>query len=574
MVTGTNTFVRSESMTVKELLKQAVETSGDSIFLRFKEHGSWHTITYRDFLERVWHISEMLASLGVKPGDHVALYRENSPEWPEVYFGIVGLGAIAVPLDAKLQEQEISHILRDSESKILFAGIHNYNIVREAEDHLPALKTIILFDGHDVVPVKESKKRYEDYLTFLKAQTQKAMSAERAYDKHDPTPTDLASLIYTSGTTGRPKGAMLSHLNFTSNVASILQSIGVNETDNFMLILPLHHAFAFTTNLLLPLGAKAEISLVENLRTIRENMADAHPTVLIAVPLLLEKMYLKIQAGLKKKWSARILMSMGLSKIVGKKITARLGGKLRIVVSGAAPIDPDILRGWAKLGITVIEGYGLTETSPVNTFNPVAKPKPGTIGLPIPGVDIKIIEPNAEGIGEIAVKGPNVMVGYYKNPKATEEIMDGEWLLTGDLGVTDEEGYITISGRKKSLIINREGKNIYPEEVENQLCKSAYILEALTLGYRPPEEKAGERVGAIIVPNQEAIGEYAARHKKKMRDADIEALIQKEVKQQCEELSAYKRPRRIQIQYEEFEKTATQKIKRYLYAIDTARIKN
>ena len=561
-------------MTVKELLKQAVETSGDSVLLRFKEHGCWHTRTYREFQERVWHVAEMLASLGVTPGDHVALYRENSPEWPEVYFGIIGLGATAVPLDAKLHEQEISHILLDSESNILFASIQNYSIVREAEDHLPALKTIILFDGHDVIPVKESKKRYEDYLTFFKAQTQTAMSADRAYDRHDPEPTDLASLIYTSGTTGRPKGAMLSHSNFTANVDSILHSIGVNNNDNFMLILPLHHAFAFTTNLLLPIGAKAEISLIENLRTIRENMADAHPTVLIAVPLLLEKMYLKIQAGLKKKWSARILMAIGLSKVVGKKISARLGGMLRIVVSGAAPIDPNILLGWAKLGIPIIEGYGLTETSPVNTFNPLGHTKPGTIGLPIPGVEIKIINPNTEGIGEIAVKGPNVMVGYYKNPKATEEIMDGEWLLTGDLGLKDKDEYITISGRKKSLIVNREGKNIYPEEVESQLCKSPYILEALTLGYRPPEQKAGERVGTILVPNQETIGEYATRHRKKMRDADIEELMHKEVRRLCEELSAYKRPRRIQIQYEEFEKTATQKIKRYLYAIDTARIKS
>ncbi|NCC50129.1 MAG: long-chain fatty acid--CoA ligase [Spartobacteria bacterium] len=559
-------------MTLKDMLKQAVDARGDAVFLRFKDRGYWHTISYNEFLVRVWHVAEMLHALGIKPGDHVALYHENSPVWPEVYFGIVGIGATAVPMDAKLREQEISHILRDAECKALFAGTRNYRVIRDVEEFLPDLRTIILFEGHDVVPVKDSKKQYEDYMTLFKAQTARAESVERAYDLYDPSADELASIIYTSGTTGRPKGAMLRHSNFASNVTSLLQAIDISESDNFMLILPLHHAFAFTANLLVPIGARAEISFVENLKTIRENMAEAHPTVLIGVPLLLEKMYLKIQAGLKKKISARLMMAMGLSKVVGRKLIARLGGQLRVVVSGAAPIDPDVLRGWQKLGISVIEGYGLTETAPVSTLNPLQRSKPGSIGLPIPGVDVQIRNADGEGVGEIAIRGPNVMAGYYKNPAATEEIMDGDWLMTGDLGYKDEEGYLFINGRKKSLIVNREGKNIYPEEVEHQLCKSRYILEALALGYRPPEEKAGERVGVIIVPNQEAIDDYATHHKKKMSDEDIEQLIQQEVKQQCRELADYKRPRRVQVQYEEFEKTSTQKIKRYLYAIDTARL--
>jgi long-chain acyl-CoA synthetase len=522
-------------------------------------------------ITRVWHTAEMLNALGVRKGDHVALYLENRPEWPEIYFGISALGAVAVPLDAKLREQEVAHILHDSGAKALFAGARNYPVIRDIEGKLPVLKAVVLIDGHTVLPVRDGKLRYEAYVDFYRSMADRAMSAARAYDQSAPEEEDVASLIYTSGTTGRPKGAMLSHRNFTANVASCLEAIGVNEQDNFMLVLPLHHAFAFTTNLLVPVGAGAEISFVESLKTIRENMEEARPTVLIGVPLLLEKMYSRIQEGLRKKPVARLMLAVGLSRLVGKKLVQRLGGKLRIVVSGAAPIDPRVLEGWGRLGVMIREGYGLTETAPVDTLNPPDRNKPGTIGVAVPGVDIRILEPNEEGVGEIVVQGPNVMQGYYKNEAATREIFREGWLLTGDLGRMDEEGFVTICGRKKSLIVNREGKNIYPEEVEYQVGMSPYILEVLVLGYRAAGEKAGERVGLIAVPDQEALDQYATQHKKELSDRAVEHLIQSEVKKRCRHLADYKRPRCIQVQFEEFEKTSTQKIKRYLYAIDTTR---
>jgi len=555
-------------VTLKEMLAQSVERRGDSVAIRFKEQNQWHTISYRELLARVQRVSEMLSRLGVKKGDRVALYSENVPEWPEVYFGIVGMGATAVPVDAKLQEQEVSHILRDSGASVVVSNSRNYPLLTEIESHLHDLKHAILLHGQDVLPVQNSRKiKYWDYVALMDESVSAAGSADRAYDKEAPLDDDVASFIYTSGTTGRQKGTMLTHRNFTANVESCQKAIDIFPEDNFMLVLPLHHAFAFTGNLMLPLAVGSEISLVENLKTVSENMREVSPTVLIGVPLLLEKMYNRIWAGLKANKLGYAMFKMGIRKPVVKKLAAKLGGKLRLVVTGGAPCDPDVLIGFEQLGIKVLEGYGLTETAPVLTLNPFAKPKPGSVGMALPGVEIIIMDPDAGGNGEIAARGPNLMKGYYNNPEATEAVFRDGWFLTGDLGFIDAEGYITITGRKKSLIVNREGKNIHPEEVEYQVSKSSLIREVLALGYRDPDVKVGEQVGVIVVPNQEELDAYQAKHRKSLNDREIAELIRSEVKKQAAEIADYKRPRRIQIRWEEFDKTSTGKVKRYLYAM-------
>jgi len=555
-------------MTIKEMLTRAVDERGDEPFIQYKEAGTWTSLSFQEVERQARVVAEICHVNGAMPGDHIALLRENSPEWPAIYFGITGCGLTAVPIDAKLQEQEVAHILRDSGASIVFTSARSYPIIRDIEDYLPRLKHVILIDEHDALPEGPGRVNYSDY---KKACTQAEAAADdddSFYRTHDPEEGDIASLIYTSGTTGRQKAAMLSHVNFTANVYSALDIIDVHYSDNFLLVLPLHHAFAFTTNLLVPLGAMCRISLVESLRTIRENMYEIEPTVLIAVPLLLEKMYNRIQDNVRKSKVARLLMWIGLSHIIGRKLRKRLGGKLKLIVSGGAPCDPDILRGWSKLGIDVIEGYGLTETAPVLTLNPPSDIRIGTVGKPMTDIKISILDPNDQGVGEIAVKGPNVMQGYYNNPEATREVFRDDWLLTGDLGFLDPDGYLIISGRKKNLIVNRSGKNIYPEEVEYQINKSPFILECLAVGYRDPDETVGERVGLIVVPNQETIDEYAAKEHRTLSDQDVEDLIRAEVKRVSREIAEYKRPRRIQIRIEEFEKTSTAKIKRYLYSME------
>ena len=336
------------------------------------------------------------------------------------------------------------------------------------------------------------------------------------------------------------------------------------QNDN-LLVLPLHHAFAFTGNMLLPLSVGATISFVQNLRTVGDNMRELRPTFFMAVPLLLEKMYNKMQDGLKTNKTATLMMKVGLGFIVRKGIAKKLGGRMKVVITGAAPCDPEIIVGFRKLGIHVLEGYGLTEASPVLTANLPEKTKPGTVGVPFTGVDIKIKNPNENGVGEVVARGANIMKGYFNLPEATEEVRDGEWLLTGDLGVVDEDGYLTITGRKKSLIVNREGKNIYPEEVELAINQSPYILECLVLGYQEKDQQVGGRVGVVVVPDLERLG--AERPELALKDEALENLVKEEVKRQVSALSDYKRPRQIRIRYEEFQKTSTQKVKRYLYKL-------
>ncbi len=555
-------------MTLKELLARSVEQHGDAVALRYKRQERWHTVTYKELLEKARRVAEILARFGVKPGDRVAIFRENAPEWPEIYFGIAGMAATAVPVDAKLREQEVAHVLRDSGARLLFSDARHYPLLRDIDPHIPDMQTVVLTNGHEILPIHSRRIKYFDYDQLIQNVSEQAAGERRAYDRRHPKDDDVASFIYTSGTTGRQKGTMLTHRNFTANVESCEQAIRVRADDNFLLVLPLHHSFAFTTNLLLPLSVGAEISFVEHLKTVGENMREVFPSVLIGVPLLLEKMYNRIWNGLKDNKAGYALFKIGLRKPVIRRIAQKLGGRLRLIVTGGAPCDPDLLNRFSQLGFTILEGYGLTETAPVLTFNPEAKPKAGSVGKPIPNVEMTILDPDAEGNGEIAAKGPNIMKGYYNNPEATSAVFKDGWFLTGDLGIIDSEGYVMITGRKKSLIVNREGKNIHPEEVEHQVCKSPYIREAIALGYREADERVGEHVGVIVVPNQEAIDELAKREKKLITENDISALIRKEVKEHCSKIAEYKRPHRIQVRWEELDKTSTGKVKRYLYAMD------
>jgi long-chain acyl-CoA synthetase len=556
-------------MTIKDILNIAATESPDAVALKYKRDRKWQTLDFKSLRERAWHVSEMLNTLGVSAGDRVALIRENSPEWYELYYGIVSIGAIAVPVDAGLREQEVSHILHDCGVSALFCSLKRLGLISEVGGSTYELKTVVVLDATNEDLPDHLTIGYHAYDVMWAEVSERALSGKRAFDQISPHVQSPASFMYTSGTTGRQKGAVLTHRNFISNVTGIAEAIEVRKTDNFLLILPLHHSFAFTTMLLLPVYAQCQVSMVENLKTIAVNMAETSPTVLLAVPLLLEKMLARILSGVKKKPAGRLMIHAGLTKVVGKKIHAGLGGALRLIVSGGAPISPSTLKSWNQLGFAIVEGYGITETAPVLTFNPPYAPRVGTVGKPIAGVEVKIANANPEGVGEIIARGENVMQGYYKNPEETEKVLKDGWYYTGDLGFIDEKGYLVISGRKKSLIVNREGKNIYPEEIERQVLKSEFVLECLALGYREPGEEVGERVGILLVPNQEVFDGMEGDGGKHLTEAQIEEHVRSDVRRLLTELSDYKRPRRLQIRFAQFEKTTTQKIKRYLYAIDT-----
>lgn len=552
--------------TLRTLLLDAAAKSPDRTFVRWKSNKTWHSWTYHEVYKRTRIVSEVAHKLGAKHGTAVALMMENRPEWIITYLGLSSIGCRVVPIDARLQEGEVSYILRDAEVHAVFASGRIWPTLNAIMASLPDLRHIVLLDGAVAGETKEGRVRIHDFTQINDECQEKAMQPDAFFDRSVPVESDVTSIIYTSGTTGRPKGAMLTHGNFTSQLEDgALQFFKVYEEDNFLLVLPLHHAFAFTANFIVPLCCRCEISIVENLRTVAENMKEVSPTILLAVPLLAEKMLNGVMAKLKKNRIAMLMLKFGLGKIIGKKVRQGLGGRLRLIICGGAASDPEMLKAYRRLGISSFEGYGLTETAPICALNPENAVKVGTVGKALPNCEIRIYDPNEEGIGEIQVKGPVVMKGYFRNEAATAACMDGEWFMTGDMGRKDKDGYVTITGRKKCLIVNREGKNIYPEEVELAINNSPWILESLVVGYTEEGDSA-ERVGAIIVPNLD----YFAAHRdgaQARSDEEIIAKCREEVQKMVNELSTYKRPRKLSFRMEPFEKTTTLKIKRFLYSM-------
>ena len=553
--------------TIRTVLLDAAEQRRDGVAFRWKSGGEWRTKTFGDYNDDARAVAEVVAGLGGKRGARVALMMENRYEWAAVYFGLSCAGFEVVPIDAKLQEREVSYIMHNSEAFAVFVTGKVFPMFSEIIGDLPNLKHVIAVDGAVKEAYRGGGVMNHDYGKLIEAAREEAMKPDSFFERNVPTESDIASVIYTSGTTGRPKGAMLTHGNFTAQLDGALQYFTVYKTDNFLLVLPLHHVFAFMANLLVPLCSMCEITMVENLRTIAENARETSPTILLAVPLLADKMLAAIMVKLRKNPLGMALMRVGLGRVVGKKVIAGLGGKLRILICGGATSDVRTLKAFSKFGVTTIEGYGLTETAPVAALSPEKHIKLGTVGKSLPNCELRIDEPNKEGIGELQVRGPIVMRGYFRNEAATKEVFDGDWFRTGDLAKIDSEGYVTITGRKKSLIVNREGKNIYPEEVEGVINGSPYILESIVVGAKTAGE-VGEKVGAIVVPNMERIEEDFINKGQNMSDEKVVELCKKEVVRVCKEIADYKHPRRVLVRFEALEKTTTHKVKRYLYSMD------
>jgi long-chain acyl-CoA synthetase len=355
---------------------------------------------------------------------------------------------------------------------------------------------------------------------------------------------------------------MLTHTNFCSDAIGSFEVLGdeITPKDNFLLVLPLFHSFSFTANFVIPLAKGCCMSFVESLRTVSDDIKLLRPSVLMTVPLLAEKLFVKVDEKVKHNQFAHLLLKLGLGRLVGRKVRKELGGRLRFLFVGGAPCPLHVLQGFRRLGVPIVEGYGLTECSPVVSVTNMHESRIGTIGKKLPNIEVRLAEINEQGVGELQIRGPIVMKGYYKNLEATREAFDGEWLRTGDLASIDADGYLSIRGRKKALIVNREGKNIYPEEVENAIARDPFIADVIVIGYTVGGIP-GERVGAILVPNLDALAAAGGEPPWEK----IESLIRARVRVQCECLAEYKHPRKLVIQREPLERTAVQKIRRVAY---------
>lgn len=509
--------------------------------------------TYIQLKDQVIKLKNYLTGMGLKKGDKFAVFGENRPEWAVSYLAVVRAGLVCVPVDRLSSDAEIIHILRQSEVKGVFCS-ENY------------------IDKIEVVKPKLSNLRY-----VIPMNTIKKLKAIKDISVGEIDPDKLAVLIFTSGTTGTSKAVMLSHNNIVSNLESIDKLIVVNEKDTFVSIIPMHHTFEGTAGFLLPLYKSAAVYYPASLKPkdILATMKEAKVSCLIAVPLLFEKflgaVHRKVAAAsIPTKLMFNALSGIGsvfkfLRKPLFGKVRREMGlGNIRIACAGGAALTEKVARGLELIAIPILQGYGLTETSPVVSVSPLEKPNVASVGIPIPGVEVKIDKPGDDDIGEILVRGPNVMLGYYKNKEASDEVLKDGWFHTGDLGHLDDDGYLYITGRIKSIIVTQTGKNIYPEELEEKLLKSQWISDVLVVPRIDTDTKK-EFICALIFPNYELLEQYSISKGITLSEEDVKSIFKDEVRKVNELLPAYKKIIQFEIREEEFPKTTTHKIKRRLF---------
>ena len=553
-------------MTIRGLLEKSVERVPGRVALRWSENKAWQSKTWADFLKGVREVAEGYGSkFALKPREeNAAVIMTNGPVWMEAYLAQVGTGVSVVPVDPKLHDEEVAYILKDAQVKVVTTDTAHLKMFMKIAKSLPDLKAVVVVDG----PVHEGQK-IDDRVDVVEYGRLRVAGGGAWYDAHRAEEGDIASIIYTSGTTGKPKGAMLSHGNFIACAEGALAVFGapLTEKDSFFIVLPLFHAFSFLANFVVPLFTGSSMIFNQSLRTVGQDIHDMKPSVMMAVPLLAEKLHDKIEDALKKSKVAQFLIKIGLRGPVMHMVKLRLGGKLRFIITGGAPCPRHVMDSFNRIHVRFLEGYGLTECSPVVSVCPPEVKKIGTIGLPIKGIEVRLADRNENGVGELQVKGPIVMQGYFHNPDASAEAFEddgkgGLWLRTGDLASMDEEGLITIRGRKKALIVNREGKNIYPEEVEIMIAKEPAVQDVVVIGYTQGGDP-GEKVGAVIYPNENWFKEQNGG---KLPDwSEVEKVAIKRAQEKCAELADYKRVRKVVCSREPLVRTSIGKVKRVAY---------
>lgn len=550
---------------VQEMVLQSADRYSLKLALEDLNNTPIQKVTYRQLLDFVLHFGASLKELGLKEGAHIALISENRVQWSISYLTCMCFNFVVVPIDKNLTSNEILNIIHESDSEAIIFSESFSNIMSEGHIALKRLKHFICMD----------KSKVEKEFVYMLDLIEKS-SMVRITDLPKINPDDTAVIIYTSGSLGRAKGVMLTQRNLAANLVDMVSMIYIGPDDKFLSVLPIHHTYECTCGMLCPLFSGASAHYARSLKTVLDDMQKVKPTILLGVPLLFDKIFKRISKAIKDDKVKNIIVPplvtltdialkvgfKSIKKKIFREMHERFGGNIRMFIAGGAAPDPMVAKGLESFGFVFIQGYGLTETSPILALNRLHNYKHDAAGEHLPNVQLKIYNPDANGSGEVWAKAPSVMKGYYKNELLTKEAFEDGWFKTGDIGFFDEDGFLHINGRKKNVIISKSGKNVFPEEIEDVLSRSPFVLECIVSGEE--DAKQGEVISAQIVVDAESFIEKAETENVQITEQLIRDTIAQEIDKINKQLASYKQIKKFVIRENEFEKTTTQKIKRYL----------
>ncbi len=562
--------------TIQEVFYKSIKLYGNKEFIleKFDPKGKYTEISYEQFGKDVIGFGTALTrKLDLEDMPRVLIISETTYEWYVSYMTMLCGKGIAIPTDKELPDNELENVVRRSRADVIIYSEKKAEAIKKIMEKIPEVKYFVKMYSDEGINGKNVGMKY-----LIEEGRALVESGDDFYSKIEIIPDEFKVLLFTSGTTSNAKGVMLSSRNLAENINAVSAYVKLMPTDRFFSVLPLHHTYESSIGFLLPMANGCSIAVCQGLKHIVPNFKETNPTALLAVPLLIENLYRKINANIKKSKKDGLVNSMihvtNALKVVGVDVKRKvfgeihenLGGKLRIIVSAAAPIDAKIGKWVEDIGIVFLQGYGLTETAPISALTPEFQPKVGSAGKAIFQAELKIDNPNQNGEGEVLIKTPTLMLGYYEDEEATKEaieVKEGQrWFHSGDVGYLDQDGFLYITGRSKNVIVTQNGKNIYPEEIELLLGQIAEIKECMVYGKEAPKEEANKEliISVKVIPNME---EIEAQYGKDVSEEKIKEIIWEKIKEVNKQLTSYKAIKNLEIKHDEFEKTTTMKIKRY-----------
>ena len=565
--------VMGEIRDFKELLNRADTKYSDKIAFEYKKNSAsgkpeYMKHTFHEYAEEARNLGTALLEMGFE-GKRIALIGQNRYEWCTSYISVLGGDMVIVPLDKALPNIEIKSLIQRSKADAVIFDSKYLSVFQEIKkEQTSNLSCYICMD-------KVEEEGMLNYSDLVEKGRELRKNGDQRYEKLKIDNEKMSVMLFTSGTTTISKAVMLSHHNICSNINAMPHFVLMYESDVLLSFLPLHHTFECTITFLYGcLYCGATVAFCDGLKHIVNNLTEYGVTVFVGVPLMLEMMYKKIMKGIEKQGKAGLIKTMtpitnalatihiDIKRKIYKQVLDNLGGKLRLVLYGGAPMEKSTIKGLASFGIDMVQGYGLTETSPVITAETDHFKRPGSAGLVMKNEEVKIDQPNEEGIGEVVVKGPNVMLGYYENEEATKEVLKDGWFYTGDLGYFDQDGYLYLTGRKKDVIVLKNGKNIYPQEIEFLISKLPYVEENIVeenIVYGKPVKNNDYLISSKIVYNPDVLKELYPE----ANENQYQEIIWKQIKEQINNnMPDYKHIKEIIVTKEPLIKTTTQKVKR------------